>query len=155
MDVAPFFCFFLSRICFSLLLWFSFRDQNFHCPSFFFLGCSLVVFITLTFSHFFSYYFSFPGLSFSFSPLRYSRSGNAATLARLTNVESSLFPSSDQQRADSLDLGVWKWPSAIVGTQGCLEGGCWPVLVRGGRRTAPSLVSGSGRWLTMGKPLAG
>lgn len=135
--------------CFGLVS----RDQNFHCPSFFFLGCSLV-FVTLTFSLFFLLLLPLSRIIFSFSPLRYSRSGNAATLARLTNVESSLFPSSDQQRADSLDLGLWKWPSAIVGIQGCLEGGCWPVLVR--RETHGSLL-GVGFWPLVddGNPLAG
>lgn len=37
-------------------------------------------------------------------PASLSLSENSATPARLTNVESN-FPSSDQQRADSLDLG--------------------------------------------------
>lgn len=148
MDVAPFFCFSRISCCFGLVP----RDQNFHCPSFFFSWLQSCLCHSHFLSLFFSDYFPFPGLFFSFSPLRVSRSGNAATLARLTNVESSLFPSSDQQRADSLDLGVWKWPSAIVGTQGCLEGGCWPVLVR--RETHGSLL-GVGFWPLVddGKPV--
>lgn len=135
-----------------LLLWFSSPGSKLPL-SFLFLLLAAVLSLSLSLSlSFFSDYFPFPGLFFSFSPLRVSRSGDAATLARLTNVESSLFPSSDQQRADSLDLGVWKWPSAIVGTQGCLEGGCWPVLVP--RETHGSLL-GVGFWPLVddGKPV--
>ena len=84
-----------------LLLWFSFPGSNFHSPSFFFLGCLSGLCYSQRL-----FFLLFLFLDFFLFLLRYSRSGNAATLARLTNVESSVFPSSDQQRADSLDLGV-------------------------------------------------
>ncbi|KAH8767381.1 hypothetical protein F5883DRAFT_73609 [Diaporthe sp. PMI_573] len=127
---------------FFLLLWLMYPGSNFHNPPSFFLPWLQL--FGLCYSHcsvlFFFLLFQLPlfssSSSSSSSPLRYSRSGNAATLARLTNVESSPFflrPSSDQQRADSLGfLGcVENGPSVYSGDPGVWRVGClvgWPVL---------------------------
>lgn len=85
---------------------------------------SLAAVSCLCCSHLLSLFFLvFPvSLGFLFFwPLRFSRSGNAATLARLTNVESSLSPQLGPAACRQLGSGGWKGPSVIVGTQG-LEG---------------------------------
>lgn len=127
--------------------------SNFHNPPSFFLPWLQL--FGLCYSHcsvlFFFLLFQLPLFFSSSSPLRYSRSGNAATLARLTNVESSPFfcaPARTSSVPTAWDFwGVWKMARQfIVGTQGFGEWAVWlvgPFLVRRDccARLSPSLAS--------------